>query len=170
MLYLHCTTKIAKLSRTKLVPVPELSNTHWLDCWYVNIMQVSASNIIVLCTNAETLFSIIIQTPGNNVTLFAVVAEFRKRLESVLSGFGDHQQLLVNHNQYTACKTSSRSILGSMNDMVSICKYSWDDAVEAGKSITIQDLEHLINQAPMSVLKYDYPANRFRKLLLGVED
>jgi hypothetical protein len=164
MLYLHCTAKLAKVSRTKLEPVTELPNTHWLDHWYVNIMQVSASSSFVLFTNSETLFSIIIPTPVNKITLFAVVAEFRKQLGSVLSGFGDHQHLQVHHNQYIVCKTASRNILGSMNDMISICGYTWNDAEEEGKSITIEDLEHLINQAPMSVLKYDYPANRFRKL------
>jgi hypothetical protein len=166
MLYLHCTAKLAKVSRTKLEPVPELPASHWLDCWYLNIMQVSASNSFVLFTNAETLFSIIIPTPVKNITLFAVVAEFRKKLESVLSGFGDHQHLQVYHNQYMACKTSSRSILGSMNDMISICGHAWSGALEEGKNITIEDLERLINQAPMSFLKYDFPANRFRKLLL----
>jgi len=168
MLYLHCTAKLAKAARVKLEHAPETDGLHWLDCWYANLVPLSRATDLVLFTNARSLYSIVIPQPAGNITFFAVVSEFSQRLKAVLASLGANEgtvsTAVERHSQFVTCKTASRSVLGSMNEMAfSLQHYAWRKAEEAG-GVAIEDLEGMLNTMPLSPLGYRFPVDSFLEL------
>ena len=169
MLYLHCTAKLAKAARAKLEHAPESDGLHWLDCWYAKLVPLSRSTDLVLFTNARSLYSIVIPQPSGSITFFAVVLEFSQKLRAVLASLGADEGTISTaverHRQFVTCKTASRSILGSMNEMAfCLQQYAWRKAEET-REIGIEDLEGMLNTMPLSPLGYRFPVDAFLELL-----
>ncbi len=173
MLYLHCTAKLAKAARAKLERAPETVGLHWLDCWYANRVPLSRSTDLVLFTNARSLYSIVIPQSAGNITFFAVVLEFSQKLKAVLASLGADEEtistVVERHSQFVTCKTATRSVLGSMNEMAfCLQQHAWRQAEETGE-IGIEDLEGMLNAMPLSPLGYRYPVDSFLELLATTE-
>ncbi len=169
MLYFHCTAKLAKAARAKLEHAPETDDLHWLDCWYANLITLSRSTDLVLFTNARSLYSIVIPQPAGSITFFAVVLEFSQKLRAVLASLGVDEGTISTaverHRQFVTCKTASRSVLGSMNEMAfCLQQYAWRKAEET-REIGIEDLEGMLNTMPLSPLGYRFPVDSFLELL-----
>ena len=169
MLYLHCTAKLAKAARAKLEHAPETDGLHWLDCWYANLVPLSRSTDLVLFTNARSLYSIVIPQPAGNITFFAMVLEFSQKLKAMLASLGTDEgtvsAAVERHSQFVTCKTASRSVLGSMNEMAfCLQQYAWRKAEET-REIGIEDLEGMLNTMPLSPLGYRFPVDAFLELL-----
>ncbi len=173
MLHFHCTAKLAKAARLKLEPAPKQDGLHWLDRWYANVVPLGRKSDVILFTNAESLFTILVpQVPGK-VTFFAAVAEFRQKLKRGLvdagMSAGEIASVEERHAQYITCKTALRSILGSMNDMVlSIAHYKWREEF-TGEEINVDNLQAGLNEVPHSPIGYNLPVRRFRELASSIE-
>jgi hypothetical protein len=61
-------------------------------------------------------------------------------------------------------KTSSRSVLGSMNDHVLTIR--WNVELDGGLArLDVLDVNHRLNTTPMGALAYVYPIEAFAKAL-----
>lgn len=169
MLHIHCTTKLAKAARVTLDPAPDQGSLPWLDRWYANIVPWNRQSAVIIFTNAESLFTILVPQPARKVTFFAAVAEFRQMVRSALVDAGMSPDRIaaidLRHAQYATCKTASKSVLGSMNEMAFIiASVLWPKDLD-GQSISIEDLQDKLNDVPHSPLCYGFPTGRFRELI-----
>lgn len=167
MLYIHCTAELAKATRTTLDVSPTLDDIYWLDCWYATLVPVDNRKNLFLFTNAQSLYSIVILRNRGNVAFFAIVAEFRQRLiDALVLASGDMEDIAAateGHDQYIACKTASRSVLGSMNDMILFIR----DYVDQNDVIIIGDLEAILNEIPQRPISYQFPIEKFSEMVMG---
>ena len=169
MLYLHCTVKLAKAARVKLESAPDTDSLHWLDCWYATLVPLSRSTDLVLFTNAQSLFSIVIPQPAENITFFAVVNEFGRKLRAVPASLDVDDETVSTaverHSQFITCKTASRSVLGSISEMAFHLRFLARRNADEMRETDPEDLERMLNTTPLSPLGYRYPVHRFIELL-----
>jgi len=167
MLCIHCTAKLAQAARITLEVAPTPDDLYWLDCWYATIVPIENSKDLFLFINAQSLYSIVIPWEIENGAYFAVVAKFRQGLTdalvSVSDGMEDIAASTEGHDQYITCKTASRSILGSMNDIILFI----GDYVEQNNAIITDDLEEILNKIPHSPLGHLNPIRKFKELVVG---
>ena len=168
MLYIHCTAKLAKATRTTLEVLPVPDDLYWLDCWYANVVPLDDGKNLFLFTNAQSLYSIVIPRQTEGAAFFAIVAEFRQRLTDTLilvsDGMEDIVAIAEGHDQYTTCKTESRSVLGTMNDIILFVR----DYANQNDDINIDDLETMLNEIPHSPLNDQNPQMRFSEMVDGL--
>lgn len=169
MLHIHCTTKLAKAARVPLEPAPDQGSLPWLDRWYANIVPWDRQSVVIIFTNAESLFSILVPQPVKKVTFFAAIAEFRRKMMVALVEAGmDPERVAaidLRHAHYVTCKTASKSVLGSMNEMAFIVEtILWPKQLD-GETITVEDMQDRLNDVPHSPLGYGFPGRRFRELV-----
>ncbi len=168
MLYIHCTAKLAKATRTTLEIPPASDDLYWLDCWYATLVPLDDAMNLFLFTNVQSLYSIVIPWQTGDAAFFAVVAEFRQRLIDALVLVSDTMEDIAAtteaHGQYITCKTASRSVLGSMNDIISHIQ----DYVNRNNVINIDDLETMLNEIPHRPISYQHPIKRFSDLVVDV--
>ncbi len=171
MLYFHCTAKLAKAARLKLEPAPDQDALHWLHRWYANIIPLGRKSELIFFTNASSLFTILVPQPAGKVTFFAAVAKFRRKLGVALSEAKMDPKKVAAFTErdapYITCKTASRSVLGSMNDLaLSIPAYRFPQDFE-GETDNVDNVQSLLNEVPHSPLGYQFPIERFRELVSG---
>ena len=74
------------------------------------------------------------------------------------------EKVLDSMREILFCKTSSRSVLGSMNDLVN----QIDFTVHMSNGLLntdIIELKRRLNRIPMSAIDYNYSIERFKNLL-----
>ena len=169
MLYIHCTGKLAKVAGIVLEPRPGQSDLLWIDLWYANWIGFTDTENAVLFTNPESLYTFLMPVPGGRLRFFAVIAQFHAKLHQALLSLGASkacvEHVSTRHAQYATCKTASRSVLGSMNEMAfSVDAYmNWEAADNQIPSVT--DIEEKLNRIPLSAIGYNFPIERFRELI-----
>ena len=169
MLYIHCTGKLAKVAGIVLEPRPGQSDLLRIDLWYANWIGFTDTENAVLFTNSGCLYTFLMPVPRGSLRFFAVIAQFRAKLHEALLSFGASkacvEHVSASHAQYVTCKTASRSVLGSMNEMAfSVDAYmNWEAADNQIPSVT--DIEEKLNQIPLSAIGYNFPIERFRELI-----
>lgn len=165
MLYVHCTAKLAKAARIPLKQAPEPAALHWLDCWYANLIEIEKFSNVVLLTNAQSLYSVLISQSTPNVVMFGTIAGFTRRLADRLASLNvDAESISTvteHHAHYAAYKTASRRVLGSMNEMVFHLRWM----IEEQPDITVEALEDVLNELPSKVLDYAVPLEKLEVLL-----
>ncbi len=124
MLILKCTQKVAKELGEKPQNLPELSpesNTTLLGDWFANMFRMGHSKYM-LFTNATTFL-----VEYKKSDLADIGEFFRFNLEFSLfdEGFTNEQidRLLAEYAEVRLAKTDNRSVIGSMNDLVTLYKY-----------------------------------------------
>lgn len=165
MLYVHSTAKLAKAARISLQQAPNPEALHWFDCWYANLVRINQSSSYILVTNARCLYSVLIPQPAENFAYFGAIAEFTRRLENRLNSLDVDAKTIAaltqRHTQYTSCKTASRRVLGSMNEMAFHLRWM----IEEKPDITVEALEDVLNEMPFKILGYAVPLENFESLL-----
>jgi len=164
MAIIRCTKKL--LSELK-VKNGELSQTpNDLNSWHANIFLVDRRKCAVF-THDRTLYSFIV--PGLTKPDFQDLKEiFRQRLFKSLAAEELPQKhveaFLEDNRNIEFTKTNNRSVLGSMNELVFQAKYQI--SVEGGPlNIDIGNLNHYINQIPMSAIDEIFSIYELKKFL-----
>jgi hypothetical protein len=137
-----------------------------LGSWYANLFTVERRKC-VLFTNDRTLFSVLLF--GLRKPDFESIGDrFRAGLIANLQAAGIPPEIVAS--MAMACRpvgwgaTKSRSVLGSMNDMISIAKHMVAlKRLRAEDEIVIQN--HDLNRMPMSALKLVRPVDEMRAAL-----
>lgn len=160
---LHFTEKLRKklripeLTRADVTAGPHLR-------WYAHLFTAQRVQYI-LTTNAASLFSVVVFGRG--------ITDDSDYILRFLSELHDHcddldlrlvyQRVIAPHTgTITLAKTSDRSVLGSMNDMVRLCKFrlELDD-------VSPWDLSQKLNATPFGAIKYGFPKKEFARLPLN---
>ena len=168
MLYIHATAKLAKAIHAKLEPCPN-DDAIWIEHWYANVIAITEYHDAILMTNAETLYSFVFPLPNDSVPFFATVEQLRKKLRHAIASQGvpskQADKIISGLDQYVICKTASRSVLGSMNDLAIGMQFYADRTLGDGNQFNLEELEASLNETPMKTLGYHFPVERFKEHL-----
>jgi len=141
------TTKVkVKIHLTAFDPEPKATEPSFLSEWYVNLFNISTKRYLIF-TEAVTLYSFGVSSNGIN-SRKALEELATDQLFRVFKRYLDRfpQELFErNAGSVIMCKTASRRILGSQNELV------WM-AVAGYQSDGREDLDSL-NETPMSLIK-----------------
>ncbi len=167
MLYIRCTKKlIDELARNGHSLAGEPDDIPVLHEWYGNIFRIERRKCC-LFTQATTLFSFFV--PGLTKPDFVdFQATFNENLGLALRAEGfsvaPAESKTIPETGLGILKTSSRSVLGSMNDH--ILNIRWCLEAEGGlANCDVLDINNRLNTTPMGALKYGYPIKLFAKAL-----
>ena len=166
MAQIQCTQKLLKELKVKPEEIqPELSS---LANWYANLLLIDRRKCVLL-THQSTLYSVFI--PGLKKPDFIHFPEVigQNIFENLLQEDIPQEQLELVLDEFQTIsytKTSNRSVLGSMNDLAFQlnCRVSADGGLN---NIDIYEVNHYLNQTPMSAIKDTYPIEALKKLLLS---
>ncbi|GMV90701.1 MAG: hypothetical protein AMXMBFR82_04790 [Candidatus Hydrogenedentota bacterium] len=156
-LILHATGKLArKLRVPELVPLASDSRPHLV--WYGNVFTAARAQYI-LTTNAASLYSVLM--PGRGITSpCEYLRQFLPKLQEHLQddGFGHlyERHIAPYAGGIVIAKTASRSVLGSMNDMMRSSKLQF-----ARREISPWTMTKYINETPFGPAPYRFPIDAF---------
>ena len=154
---IHLTRKLSvKLHVAELTAVPVAAGAHLR--WYSNSFLAERTQYI-LTVNAASLFAVVLYGRGiadvdSYVKRF--LSALREQLESegMQSIFRDCIEPWVG--SVTLARTEDRSVLGSMNDMMKLCKHRLQ-----GNSVSPRELSDDLNGTPFGAITYGFPREAF---------
>ena len=169
MSLIQCTQKLLK--ELKREPYQEKTMPSQLGDWHANLLYLERKKC-VLFTQNETLYSFFV--PGLKKNDFEHFEEcFRQGLFRCLINeeFEQSQieQILSGYAEIKIAKTSNRSVLGSMNDLVFQLKYRINASGglnHLNLDLTIQEL----NRVPMSAIDYHFSIEKLKSRLSQYHD
>lgn len=164
MAVLRCTKKL--LAELKITSVSDISDEDMLSSWHANFFRIERRKCVLL-THSTTLYCVLITCMRKHQFEF-IGSEFRDRLYSCMrwDAFPESHldAMLDAHRNFVFTKTNSRSVLGSMNDLIYQARvdiaYS-GGVLSAGQSAVSCQL----NRTPMSAIGGGYAVDSMRKLL-----
>lgn len=126
--------------------------------WYGNVFTAQRAEYI-LTTNASSLLSVVMHGGGIS-DASTYVRRFLIELEAYLEdlGLSDILDRVIapSTREIVLAKTTDRSVLGSMNDMVHICKHRLTHEVP-----NLGRLAKELNETPFKANGYRYPREVF---------
>ena len=170
MRIIHCTRKLFKELDVPLVEPDKIPlHTEGIGNWYANLLRIDGRKCL-LFTNEKSLFTFLIPKVLK-ANLKNIEDEFLIHLNYNLQneGFGLDviNKIMQEYQEIGFAKTMSKSVLGSMNDLA--YHYEFQIMREGGiVNIRILHLNKEINRTPMGALKYRYPIDVLKNLLLKV--
>lgn len=159
MQFIRCTAKLLKEAGFKPNEFPrDEPKFAFLGQWHANLIYIDGRKS-VLFVNDRTLFNFI--APDiNRAQIRELSKVFRSFLSGVISAeaFPENvkSRIMGEYEDLELAKSSSRSVLGSLNDLAFHYKYSILDAGGV-HSWKIPDIIHQMNRIPMQALKSNYP-------------
>jgi hypothetical protein len=163
MLTLQCTQKLLKELKIDLSPVKD---TDPITLWHANLLTLDRRKC-VLFTNDQTRYSFLVS--GLKKPDFQRLGEifldnlFRCMLNEGIPQKGV-EKVLNTCSSYCFTKTSSKSVLGTMNDIADIIK--WTVYHDGGLANTdISEMMMKLNRMPMKPLDYGFSVEKMRELL-----
>jgi hypothetical protein len=163
MLTLQCTQKLLKELKTDLSPVKDADP---ITLWHANLITLDRRKC-VLFTNDKTRYTFLV--PGLKKPDFQMMGEmFLDNLFRCMRNDGLEQEgvekVLSACSNYCFTKTSSKSVLGTMNDIADIIKWTVYD--NGGLANTdIYGMMNKLNRMPMKPLDYRFSVDAFRRML-----
>jgi len=158
---LRCTEKLAKLLGVRRSALAEPA-TDGCSEWYGNLLWLDRRKCILI-THAETLFSFLVadvfKADVCPIGPFLVSrVEFELATEELpvdLFGRLDPESVQI-------ARTSSRSVLGSMNDL----GFQWEHTVQASGGLESTDVagtNRRLRRVPMGAIRYAHPIDLARE-------
>ena len=146
--------KIGSLAEHKDCPGPFLE-------WYANLFTAERTQYILI-TEAKSLLSVVVYGRGitdDNKFLKHWLDTTREYLLITGKQFIFDRIIGPQTGSFIYAKTASKSILGSMNDMVSMSKFMLPT-----RDMSPLDLSQMINETPFKTIEYQRPLDAFDKL------
>lgn len=167
MQLIRCTQKLQKemgLKKADLI-THEPEETR-LGSWHANLLFIKRRKC-VLFVNDKTLFNFIIPDLKRE-HIRQIDTFFRDMLRCVLAEEGLNEslrdQVMQEYETIGYAATSSRSVLGSMNDLA--FNYQVQIEMSGGvHSYKIPSIIHELNRMPMKTLNYGYPIDALSQVL-----
>ena len=164
MATLRCTKKL--LAELKIKPSDDVQPPSDFSSWHANLLRIERRKC-VLFTHDQSLYTFFI--PGLKKLHFQRFDEifqqnlFKNLVEEELPQ--KHIEMFLDDTQeIKICKTSNRSVLGSMNDLA--FQLQWYIADEGGLEYTdILKLNHDLKRIPMSAIKEIYSIRELKRVL-----
>lgn len=135
------------------------SDNPYLD-WHASLFRANRSQYIILM-NSASLYSVVMQGSGiTDARTFLDHAVTSMRYTMAEDGITNFELAIVPHlDSVTFSKTSSRSILGSLNELVYHAKYHLTE-----EGLSPCDTSCRLNEIPMGNLGYQNPKEAFLEL------
>ena len=146
--------KIGHLGNVDCDPGPFLE-------WYGHLFTAERVQYIVT-TEAKSLLSVVMYGRGvtdDNVFLQHWLSSIREYLIAIDKRFIFEKFIDPHIGCFTFSKTQSKSILGSMNEMVQIAK-----AIIPAREMKPFDISHMLNKKSFKKIKYQRPIDAFSNL------
>ena len=164
MIAIQCTQKLLKEvgQEYKEAIIPTVP----LGCWHANLLILDRRKC-VLFTSDATRYSFLV--PGLKKPDFKILDEvFRQNLFRCLriDGFSQEsiERVLDEVSEVVFTRTSDRSVLGTMNDMAQIIKWTvYDDG--GLLNVDIDEMNSKLNRMPLGPLDYGYSFERVGEVL-----
>jgi len=131
--------------------------------WYAHLFTANRYQYI-LVTEASSLFSIVMYGKGINHDgkfIEQLIDQLREYLEETENQVIFDRIIAPTLGAIMISKTSSKKVLGSMNDMVSLSKRVLED-----EETIPWDLANFINRTPFKAIAYKTPTKAFREMNL----
>jgi len=167
MQMIRCTQKL--LQKLPLVP-DEGMEVPPEDCWHANLIRIDHHDCVLLTHNV-TLFSLFV--PGVCNADFKQFTEmFGQALFKTMRHFDFSQQqieyMLDSSSEIRVSKTNSRSVLGSMNDMKQMLDHT--AFLHGGLAgMNMAEMFQVLNHTPFKAIDYNFPEEKLREMLSGVQ-
>ncbi|APG26372.1 hypothetical protein A7E75_13745 [Syntrophotalea acetylenica] len=164
MIAIQCTQKILKEVGQEFQGA--IIPTVPLGCWHANLLILDRRKC-VLFTNDKTRYSFLV--PGLKKPDFKMLDEiFRQGLfrNLIRDGFSQEaiEKVLDEIREVVFTRTSSRSVLGTMNDMANIIK--WTVLDEGGMlNVDVVEMNSKLNRMPLGPLDYKFAIDQVREAL-----
>lgn len=169
MLQLRVTGKLRKLAGIRDSALSEpTQDTTTLGAWYIHVFQLGRRKALIFM-NERTLLSFILigARKDNTKNLYGV---FLNGLSQYLKTIGVRQEkidrIVIGYSECCFTKTTSRSTLGNLNDLVSLYQwFIWNDG-----GIENCDLDKIIfriNQTPQRRLDWGFSLDVAKELIEG---
>jgi len=125
VLSIHCTRKLLKrLGAVGILDPP--SPTNRLGDWYTNLAFAKHVPLII-CVSERSLFPVLVQSRG----AASFGPRFREADRSVLQGIGPEPDIVGQEvremGSFAIGVTTSRRVLGSLNDLASLARFEIED-------------------------------------------
>ncbi|PVV14337.1 MAG: hypothetical protein B6D72_04200 [gamma proteobacterium symbiont of Ctena orbiculata] len=171
MQLIRCTKKLQKEMGLKQPDLcAEEPRFSYLGPWHANLFHIDRRKC-VLFINDKTLFNFIVpDVPRSQIKELDKL--FKNHLSCVLAAedFAEEERarILSEYDEGGFANTSSKSVLGSMNDLAFHYKYS---ILNAGgvHSPTVPEIIRQLNRMPMGSLKYVFPIEALKDLYQTIE-
>ena len=170
MLVLRCTKQVLGLFGEKPREVQVSGGTEGLGDWYVRLVDDGdCEGIFFLCTNAQTLYTLILELDAEGYRSISDLADrMLARLLEHLHRLGISKETLAqvaeDYSQVLIGKTASRSVLGSMNDLVNnLCFHTGQQMRRAGK-LDLWAIEEALNTIPQRPVGWAFAKNSLIEL------
>jgi hypothetical protein len=169
MRIIHCTQKLLKELGNPSLQNPDTQVTvTGLGNWYCNLIRIDRRKCL-LFTNEKTLFSFLIpRVLKQNLRNLQDEFLINLKLNLQTEGFGLEviNKVMQEYQEIGFAKTANRQTLGVMNEFA--LEYEFLIRREGGiENVKILGINKQINRTPMSPLKYKYPIDGLRNLLVG---
>jgi hypothetical protein len=158
MLYFHCTLKLLRAMDLPNPAPPEEISDSPLGVWYATIISFDQL-IFLLFVNDPSLYTILLhyyKMPRSG----QVFNGFKETLAVSLASDGIQQglirHLLQDHEQAVFVKTASRSMLGSMNDLVDRFLFELENEIANHNAIDLHKIQSELNQMPQRKVGWRY--------------
>jgi hypothetical protein len=157
---LRFTEKLSK--KLKLGPITKVERDAgpFLE-WYANLFTANRTQYI-LVTEVKSLLSIVMYGRGvvdDNIFINHFLNFLREYLDNKGNRLIFERVIGPSSGQITMSKTASKSILGSMNDMVSMSKFTLER-----EDVSPMYLTEMINKTPFKAIDYQSPLEAFGNL------
>lgn len=150
MLTIRATAKLLKKIKDVTNESPPVS-TGTLGDWYCNALIIQRQHII-LCVSEKTLFPVLL--PSEDMATFP--ARLREEVAEALKeiGVSDSQieKEILEMGSWTFSKTSSRQVLGSMNDFAHILSVTME------RGFSLLDHAEFLRDTPCSPIGMNTPS------------
>ena len=171
MQLIRCTKKLQKEMGLKQSDLcAEEPRFSYLGPWHANLIHIDRRKC-VLFVNDKTLFNFIVPDLSR-AQIRELDKLFKSYLGCVLADAGiseaDRGRILSEYDEVGFANTNSKSVLGSMNDLVFHYKYSIQEAGGV-YSPAVPEIIRRLNRIPMGALKYVFPIEALRALYQTAE-
>ena len=163
---IHCTRKL--LNELEASPARSITPEHssgFLGPWHANLIRIERRKCLLL-TNDRTLYSILI--PGvkkKDLDNFRELFALHLKMNIAKEGFrpSDVRMALEEYSEIEIAPTTSRSVLGSMNDLADQADFLVGRAggLEKGDILAVN---MMLNRIPMGAIKYRYSIDKVYEL------
>lgn len=166
MQLIQCTKKLQKemgLKKSELTESEPIFS--FLGSWHANLLYIDRRKC-VLFVNNKTLLNFIV-TDVKKVDIKDLGKLFREFLSCVLSSEeiskSVKEKILMEYRELGYSGTSSKSVLGSMNDLAFHYKHH---ILSSGgvHSADVPDIIHKLNHMPMGAIEYKYAIDALNEL------
>ena len=167
MLQVRCTKKILDalgLRQTDLSGIKESDSI--LGNWYANLFTVDRRKTLIFMNERTLLSFIVYGMRKDNITDFKECFYRGLRQLLMIENIGDEkiEEILAEYETVEITKTDSRTVLGNLNDLVDIYKYSiqYDDGL---KECDLTSIICKMNRTPQRNLGWSYSVDILAELL-----